>query len=244
MFRYEARSFLAALESITAAHRELRMYEEQIRCLSSRWDSDPDVPAPRAKLKRTLSKLEEREASLLILCRRLESISKLYEETEQRNTDLAEEMAIDMGDGEQTTDAEPVPSGQEGTGSEKEGTNLADLLRPLPFPFPFPFILVPPRPGIRPDITRILIWRIIRRLIRPFDYRRRLFWLVPPRRPRRRWPPRRPGGYLPFPDRRPVTLFVGWNEEKLRPLIASAQPAHSIVRQQRQQRIWKLFGER
>lgn len=243
MFRYEARSFLAALESINDAHRELRMYEEQIRCLSSKWDSDPDVPVPRARLKRTLSKMEEREASLLILCRRLESISKLYEETEQRNTDLVDEMAVDERDGEQTTDAEPVPSGQEDTGSENEETSLSDLIGSYDV-FPFPFILFPPRPNIRPDFTRILIWRIIRRLFRPFDYRRRLFWLVPPRRPRRRWPPRRPGGYLPFPDHRPVRWFAEWNEGKIRLLVSSAIPAHSMERQQRQQRIQKLFGER
>lgn len=171
MFRYEGQAFNASAEIMKTVCRELNECEEELRVLSGMLDRNPEIPAPRQKLRKSLMKLEERETSLNLTRRKLDSIRRLYEEAEGRILDLADEdLSADR--------RRAADSGQDmGEKAPSENAQEAHLFIPLPrmdwtWPYSHPRL---PRfyPGLRPY---------------PFPYK--------PRRPLHPFPPRRPV----FPD--------------------------------------------
>ena len=91
MFRYEKQAFSASTDLMHTVCRELSAYEEEIRALSAMLDRNPEIPAPRYKLKKSIERLEREETSLNLIRRKLESVRRLYESSEDRIRDLAEE---------------------------------------------------------------------------------------------------------------------------------------------------------
>lgn len=93
MFRYESRAFTQTADVLQNACGELDQYEDVIRSISRAWSRNPDMPAPRERLRKELERLEEKETSLNMLKRKLEAAARLYETAENRALDLAEATA-------------------------------------------------------------------------------------------------------------------------------------------------------
>lgn len=187
MLRYEQPVFAAVSELMQAVGIELNEYEDEMRRLSGVWDAEPDTPAPRQRLRQEIGRLEQREAVLTLMQRRLGTIAKAYEAAEHR--------ILAMAETESVQGAERVSSGKNQAESgnsiqdAKDGiTGIPSIdlskwfvrgslinwrpLPPGPAPHPSPF------PSVWPSPVR------------------------PPRPAVHRWPPRRP----PVLDR--ITLIV------------------------------------
>ena len=111
MFRYEKQAFSASTDLMHTVCRELSAYEEEIRALSAMLDRNPEIPAPRYKLKKSIERLEREETSLNLIRRKLESVRRLYESSEDRIRDLAEETERVNGNEKSSSENEERPRG-------------------------------------------------------------------------------------------------------------------------------------
>ncbi|MDO5131594.1 MAG: hypothetical protein Q4D81_01270 [Eubacteriales bacterium] len=256
MFRFESRAFRQTTDLLQTVCGEFDEYEERIRDLCRKWERNPDMPAPRERLRTTLGNLEKRETSLNLLRRKLETTAKIYEDAEQRILDDAEEKGIvresAQGSGGQgaETDAELFSPGFIDTDLTLIGKCLdaSELLRITirklfpkypPFRWIWPFIL--PRFLIVPHTIPFI-------LIPPGpDYRPR------PPRPFIIWPPRRPGYISIFdfrkhirydPESRKIRFLMqdGRLAGEIRHPEIKADPITSASRRERRSRIRTLFG--
>lgn len=91
MFKYERPAFQESTDIMRLVKAELDMYGQELRELSRIWDRDPDTPAPRYKLKKSIEELERKETSLNLMWRKLETVSRTYESAEERILSEAEE---------------------------------------------------------------------------------------------------------------------------------------------------------
>lgn len=163
MFRYDERALSASMNLMQTACRELDEYEEEVRALLRMLNRDPEIPAPRRRLSKSLEKLEERETALNLTRRKLDAVRRLYENTENRIRDLADETESMGG-------RETEASGQ--GGDEKEITPFATGFLPFPrmdwvWP-PIHPVCPGPGPGFQPFPIRPL------RPLYPFPPRRPL----------------------------------------------------------------------
>lgn len=123
MFRYDERALSASMNLMQTACRELDEYEEEVRALLRTLNRDPEIPAPRRRLSKSLEKLEQRETALNLTRRKLDAVRRLYENTENRIRDLADETESMGG-------RETEASGQDR--DEKETTPFATGFLPFP----------------------------------------------------------------------------------------------------------------
>ena len=243
MLKYDQPAFTRAMELMKTVCTELDQYEEEIRSLSAVWDADQVVPAPRQRLKSCLAEMEQSETSLNLMQRKLGTIARIYERTEQRALEMAEEAAPAVDPSPEGADAFPLYGYTIDSALWTSGpTTDLRLLKPL---FPNWHRLRPIRP-ILPFLWPLGPWV-------PHHP-----WFIPGRPVPFHWPPRRPviridrellrrllRRWKPMPTgliTRPI-IEVG-------PLVLSNQgtaPAvrslsiESAQRQQRRQRISSLF---
>lgn len=207
MFRYEKQAFLQSADNLKDVCRELRECEEGLRMLDLAWKRNPDMPAPRQRLTRSLLALEQRETTLTLLERKMTSVSRIYEAAEQRVESLAEEAVAGPRSESGSAAAGETSADKSGLmAEEKAGDQSEDMrklgsgyigweghvipLRPLtPFrPFPWiirpyrPFLIFPPR---RPRAIKRWILVALFRMLFPTDrWLRPLFELHPVEIPR------------------------------------------------------------
>lgn len=176
MFRYERQAFSASSELMQSVCRELNEYEEEIRSLSRMLDRNPEIPAPRHRIRKCIEKLEERETSLNLTRRKLDSVRRLYENAENRIQDMADEAE---GMNSRGTDASRRWAEDNGrSGHVNEGRFDPEMNWRWPIPYPErprfypgfrPYPLRPYRPVV-PLIPRPpIVWfdmEVLRRLLR------------------------------------------------------------------------------
>lgn len=207
MFRYEKQAFLRSADNLKDVCRDLRECEEALRMLDLAWKRNPDMPAPRQRLTRSLLALEQRETSLTLLERKMTSVSRIYEAAEQRVESLVEETPAGPGRESGTAAAGETAADKAGLMAEKktgdQSESMSKLgtgyigweghvipLRPLkPFkPFPWiirpyrPFLIFPPRRPL--PIRRWILVALFRTLFPKDRWLRPLFELHPVEIPR------------------------------------------------------------
>lgn len=178
MFRYEARAFTQTANALQNACSELDRYEEEIRRISREWSRNPALPAPRERLRRGLERLEEKETSLNMLKRKLESAARLYEAAENRVLDLAEEMG--SGTGFRDPDSSPMKDFELRYGEDDTQREGHDALTTGEIPS---------------GLAEFLIDRMIRLKFMPMPN----LYLVLPRKKLLRFKPHYPWRYRPYP---------------------------------------------
>lgn len=178
MFRYNEQALSASRDLMLTACRELNEYEEEVHVLLSMLNRNPEIPAPRRRLRKSLENLEQRETSLNLTRRKLDAVCRLYENTENRIRDMADETEGINSRG--TDDSVQRPEDNErsdfGTGYlpfpemnwvwpplHPVGPRIKPGFRPGPFRPRRPLILFPPgRPrAIDPDFIRRSLYYLL-----------------------------------------------------------------------------------
>lgn len=244
MLKYDQPAFTRAMELMKTVCTELDQYEEEIRSLSAVWDADQAVPAPRQRLKSCLAEMEQNEISLNLMQRKLGTIARIYERTEQRALEMAEEAAPAVGPSPEGADAFTAYGYTIDTALWTSGpTTDLRLLKPLfrnwhwfrPFRPILPFLW-----PLGPRVPRRRPWFIPRRPV-PIHWPPR-----PPiiridrellRRLLRRWKPM-PTGLITLPIIEVGPLVL--SNQGTAPTVRSLS-IESAERQQRRERISTLF---
>ena len=179
MFKYEGPAFQESTAIMRLVKNELDMYGQELRELSRIWDRDPDTPAPRYKLKKSIEELEKKETSLNLMWRKLETVRRTYESAEERILSGAEESAAPTRPADEPNSPDSSRSPRENQ-PDRNSESWKKILKPIPGFF-IPEILRPLGPGgilrpvvpfrpkiFRPYIPFILIIHkeVIRRLLR------------------------------------------------------------------------------
>lgn len=251
MFKYQSQSFIHAAKTLESVCRELDVYEEEIRRIAIAWDREPDMPAPRHRLRKSLENLERRETALNLMRRKLESAARIYEAAERRALELAE----DEGPGRfpqgtpsyGRTEGSPDHSG--GRGDIRVPDHRGEALKKFgPFAGSWmwpPFRRRRPLPGIVRPLPPGVI---------PIPAPRPRPWVIVPRPPVYHHPPRRPDRSLSqilldilrerrrpgFPGHGPA--FTGRLPRDLRPPVPYTFHFHSPGRLVRRSRIENIFS--
>ena len=254
MFKYQSQSFIHAAKTLESVCRELDVYEEEIRRIAIAWDREPDMPAPRHKLRKSLENLERRETALNLMRRKLESAARIYEAAERRALELAEEEGVGrFPDGAPSYGRlEESPDHFRGRDDIRVPDHHSEIMKAFETLFarwmwppfrrrrPLPSIIRPLPPGVIP---------IPAPKPRP--------WIVVPRPPVWHHPPRRPDSYISqilrdilreerkrrrpgFPGHLPD--FTARLPKDLRPPVPCTFPRQSPGRLLRRSRIDNIFS--
>ena len=90
MFKYDGNTIESSIQDMRFTSVELDMYGAELRELARRWERNPDMPMPRYRLRKSIENLERRETALKLMLRKLDSVSRIYQRTEERVLDEAE----------------------------------------------------------------------------------------------------------------------------------------------------------
>lgn len=90
MFKYDGYTIESSIQLMRFTSAKLDMYGDELRELAYRWERNPDMPVPRYRLRKSIENLERRETALKLMVRKLDSVSRIYERTEERVLDEAE----------------------------------------------------------------------------------------------------------------------------------------------------------
>lgn len=176
MFKYEGPAFQESTDIMRLVKAELDMYGQELRELSRIWDRDPDTPAPRYKLKKSIEELERKETSLNLMWRKLELVSRTYESAEERILSEAEESSARTLPAGKSDSSDASRSSRQNHPDRDSGSRDR-VQKPLPW-FTIPGFLRPIGPGtIRPVVPfrpKYVRPRIPFRLIIPEAVIRRL----------------------------------------------------------------------